>query len=66
MKSARSEEAIEPLALRMKHAERISGLSLSALYRYARTGDLEIIKAGSSSLVTMASLKSLLERLPRK
>jgi predicted DNA-binding transcriptional regulator AlpA len=66
MDSENDKARFEPLALRMTQAERLSGISQSVLYRLARKGELEIVKLGASNLVMMASLKSLLNRLPRK
>ena len=57
---------IEPLAIRVPQATQISGISRSELYRRAKQGQLEIIKLGTSSLITMVSLKHLIATLPRK
>jgi hypothetical protein len=60
------DDLLEPLALRMFQAERISGISQTVLRRLAKEGELEIVKLGATNLVTMASLKGLLSKLPRK
>lgn len=57
---------IEPLAVRFSQACQISGISKSELYRRAARGEVEILKAGRSSLVLLASLQKLVAGLPRK
>jgi hypothetical protein len=57
--------AVEPLAVRLAEAIRISGLSRSSLYRLASRGELTFLKAGSSVLVDFASLRSVIAGLPK-
>jgi hypothetical protein len=57
--------AIEPLAVRVNEAIRISGLSRSSLYRLASRGELIFLKAGSSILVDFASLRCVIAGLPK-
>jgi len=55
---------IEPLALKMPDAVRLSGLSQSELYRRAGTGELLFRKSGVSTIVDYESLKRLVKSLP--
>jgi hypothetical protein len=57
--------SLEPLAVRMPEAERISGLSRSEIYRRAGRREILILKCGRSSLVDVASLKAVMASLPR-
>ena len=56
---------IEPLAVRLPEATRISGLSRSEIYRRAGRGEIILLKCGKSTLVDMASLRATLAALPR-
>jgi hypothetical protein len=56
---------LEPLAVPLPDAQRISGQSRTSLYRANARGDLIFIKAGSKTLVDYESLKSLIQSLPR-
>jgi hypothetical protein len=55
---------IEPLAVRVPDAVRLSGLSQSELYRRAGAGELLFRKSGTSTVVDYQSLKRLVESLP--
>jgi hypothetical protein len=57
--------AIEPIAVRIDDAVRISGLSRSELYRRAARGEVIFLKCGSSTLVDMRSLRATVASLPR-
>jgi hypothetical protein len=56
---------MEPIAVRLPEATRISGLSKSEIYRGARRGEIILLKNGRSTLVVVNSLRSTLEKLPR-
>jgi hypothetical protein len=55
---------LEPLALPIPDAQRVSGLSRSEIYRRLAAGDLRAVKSGSRTLVLMASLRAHLDSLP--
>jgi hypothetical protein len=57
--------AIEPLAVRLPDAVRISGLSRSELYRRAARGEIKFLKCGTSTLVDVSSLRAAVAGLPR-
>ena len=56
---------VEPIAVRLPTAERISGFSRSEIYRRASRGDIVLLKCGSRTLVEMASLRAAVASLPR-
>jgi hypothetical protein len=56
---------LDPIALRMPEAVRISGLSRSEIYRRAGRGEIILLKCGSSTLVEFASLRAAVQTLPR-
>ena len=56
---------VEPLALPIKQAMAVTGLSRSAFYREAGRGNIELLKLGRTTLVCMASARAFLASLPR-
>ena len=62
-RSASDENAhhIEPLAVRVPEACRISGIGQSKLYELIKAQDIAIIKVGTITLIPMESLKAYLE-----
>jgi hypothetical protein len=56
---------IEPMAVRLPEASRISGFSRSELYRRAARGEVIFLKSGSTTLVDLVSLKAAVAALPR-
>lgn len=54
--------AIEPLTVRIPVAIQLTGIGRSKLYELIKSGDLETVKIGTATLVTMASLRRLVER----
>lgn len=58
-KTARTSGA-EPLAVRIPDAVRMTGIGRSKLYQLIASGDLETIKIGRCTLITMDALRSLL------
>ena len=57
-------EPLEPLAVRIDEAERVSGLDRVTLYRLNAKGELIFRKAGRRTLVDFASLRRCLAQLP--
>lgn len=55
-----------PLTVRVREACRLTGLSRSKLYELIKAGEIEIAKAGSATLVIVASLQAFLERQRQK
>jgi excisionase family DNA binding protein len=53
---------LEPITVRIPAAIKLTGLSRSRLYELLRSGDIEHVKVGSSTLIPVASLKEFIER----
>ena len=51
---------IEPISVRTPQAVRLTGLSRSRIYELMRSGEIEFVKVGSSTLILIESLRSLL------
>ena len=63
--STRSESTCgEPIAVRLREAVRVSGLSRSELYRRNARGEVIFRKCGKAVLVDYASLKAAVLSLP--
>jgi hypothetical protein len=58
--------ALEPLTVRIPTAMMLTGLGRSKLYELIASGDIEIVKIGTATLVTVASLRRLVTRRPDK
>jgi hypothetical protein len=52
---------VEPLTVRIPEALRLTGIGRSKLYELIKSGDVETVKIGTATLVTMASLRRLVE-----
>ncbi len=61
---ASCETRLEPLAVSVADAVRVSGLSRSELYRLMGAGRIRAIKHGVRTLIPMASLRALLDSAP--
>jgi hypothetical protein len=55
---------IEPIAVTIPQAVRISGLSRSEIYRRLAAGDIDAIKSGTRALILVDSIKRYLASLP--
>jgi hypothetical protein len=55
---------IDPLAVPIPEAVRLSGLSRSELYRRLATGHVHAVKSGTRTLILMDSLRAHLTSLP--
>lgn len=55
-----------PITVRIPDAARMLGLGRSKIYELIASGDIEIVKLGRSTLVPVASLHALIERLKRE
>jgi hypothetical protein len=64
MTGGRPPGEIEPIAVRLNEAQRLSGFSRSDLYRRASRGEIIFLKSGSRILVEFASLKAAIAALP--
>jgi hypothetical protein len=52
---------IEPLTVRIPVAVQLTGIGRSKLYELIKSGDVETVKIGTATLITMASLRRLVE-----
>nr|WP_066813251.1 helix-turn-helix domain-containing protein [Sphingomonas asaccharolytica] len=50
---------LEPLTVRVATAVRITGISRSRLYELIKSGDVDIVKVGRSTLISYQSLRAL-------
>jgi excisionase family DNA binding protein len=50
----------EPICVKILEAVRLSGLSRSRIYELMKSGDIEFIKVGSSTLIPVDSLREFL------
>lgn len=64
--SANSDRQIEPLAVSIPEACRITSIKRSSLYRELAAGRIVAVKVGSRSLIPMESLRNWLKGLPRE
>jgi excisionase family DNA binding protein len=53
---------IEPLTVRIPVAVLLTGIGRSKIYELIKAGNLETVKVGASTLITVASLKRLIEK----
>lgn len=60
--SPHRETSLEPIAVRIPEACRLTGIGRSKLYELIAEGHIEIVKIGAMTLVPMESLRSLVER----
>jgi excisionase family DNA binding protein len=51
-----------PLTVRIPAAVRMTGIGRSKLYELIASGDIEIVKIGSSTLIPVAGLQALIDR----
>jgi excisionase family DNA binding protein len=55
-------DGFTPLTVRIPAAVRMTGIGRSKLYELIASGDIEIVKIGTSTLIPVASLQALIER----
>jgi excisionase family DNA binding protein len=59
-------QAMEPIAVRILEAVRLTGIGRSKLYELIASGEIETVKIGSCTLIPMASLRGLIERAKKQ
>jgi hypothetical protein len=57
---------LEPFSVRIPVAVQLTGIGRSKLYELIAAGEVEIVKVGASTLVTVASLRQLIQCRRRK
>jgi excisionase family DNA binding protein len=60
--SADKPQVMEPIAVRILEAVRLTGIGRSKLYELIASGDIDTVKIGSCTLIPIASLHGLIER----
>jgi len=53
---------IEPISVRIPGAVSMTGLSRSRIYELIKSGDIEFVKVGSSTLILVESLRAFIQR----
>jgi excisionase family DNA binding protein len=56
---------LEPLTVRIPVAVQLTGIGRSKLYELIAAGKLDTVKVGASTLITVASLRRLVQRHQR-
>ena len=59
--SCRQGPVPEPISVRIPEAVRLTGLSRSRIYELMKSGDIEFVKVGSSTLILVESLRCFLQ-----
>jgi excisionase family DNA binding protein len=54
-------QPMEPIAVRIPEAIRLTGMSRSRLYELMGSGEIEFVKVGASTLILVASLRQFVE-----
>lgn len=58
-------KAMEPIAVRIAEAMRLTGIGRSKLYELIASGNIETVKIGRCTLIPTTSLHDLIERARR-
>lgn len=58
----RQHRDLSPITLRIADACRITGIGRSKFYELIKAGEIEVIKVGTMTLVSMSGIHALLER----
>ena len=61
---AKVQQQMEPIAIKMAEAVRLTGISRSQFYREMRAGNLKARKRGATLLIMMEDLREFLTRQP--
>ncbi len=56
---------LEPLTVRIPVAVQLTGIGRSKLYELIAAGEVDIVKIGASTLITVASLRRLIQKSRR-
>ena len=60
-RSYRQGPAPEPISVRIPEAVRLTGLSRSRIYELMKSGDIEFVKVGGSTLILVESLRGFIQ-----
>lgn len=56
---------LEPLTVRIPVAVQLTGIGRSKIYELIASGEIEVVKVGASTLITVASLRRLIQKARR-
>ena len=56
------QQSVEPICVRVNDAARMIGVGRTKLYELISSGELETVKIGKATRVTIASLRDLVRR----
>ncbi len=56
-----SDPRLDPISVRIPEAVRLTGLSRSRLYELMKSGEVEFVKVGSSTLILVESLRAFIQ-----
>lgn len=56
---------LEPLTVRIPVAVQLTGIGRSKLYELIAAGEVDVVKIGASKLITVASLRRLIQKSRR-
>ena len=56
------DRSVDPICVRVREAVRLTGLSRSRVYELMKSGDIEFVKVGSSTLIPYDALRSFIEK----
>jgi excisionase family DNA binding protein len=56
---------LEPLTVRIPVAVQLTGIGRSKIYELIASGEIEVVKVGASTLITVASLRRLIQKSRR-
>lgn len=56
---------LEPLTVRIPIAVQLTGIGRSKLYELIAAGEVDVVKIGASTLITVASLRRLIQKSRR-
>ena len=62
MSTSSRRPAAEPISVRISEAVRLTGLSRSRVYELMKSGDIEFVKVGGSTLIPFDSLRAFIDR----
>ena len=58
-------QPVEPICVRINDAARIIGIGRTKLYELIAAGEVDVVKIGASTLITVASLRRLIQKSRR-
>jgi excisionase family DNA binding protein len=56
----------DPISVKIPEAVRLTGMSRSRIYELIRSGDIEVVKVGASTLILTASIRAFIESLRKR